>query len=128
MFLFVCLGSSSHTKFFHSYGNVTLTGEGLQIFTYVQHSCPLNSEGSLVCHTYCDTGHQFIMVISKDLTLPVFTRYIGLLRLGFEHPTFASSLPCENYRHVRTWHIYNTGKTYIEGSTPCSRSFIRSLE
>ena len=22
------------------------------------------SEGSLACHTYCDTGHQFIMVIS----------------------------------------------------------------
>ena len=25
------------------------------------------SEGSLECHTYCDTGHPFIMVISEDL-------------------------------------------------------------
>ena len=42
---------------------------------------------------------------------------VGLSRLGFEHPTFASSLHCEEYRLVRTWHIYNTGKTYIEGSS-----------
>ena len=26
---------------------------------------PLSSEGSLACHTYCDTGHPFIMVIFK---------------------------------------------------------------
>ena len=28
--------------------------------------CPLSSEGSLACHTFCDTGHPFIMVISVD--------------------------------------------------------------
>ena len=27
---------------------------------------PFSSEGSLVCNTYCDTGHPFIMVISED--------------------------------------------------------------
>ena len=51
------------------------------------HSWPLSSEGSLACHTYCDTGHPFILVISEDpvtlapiverlavkLSLPVFT-------------------------------------------------------
>ena len=26
----------------------------------------MNSEGSLACHTYCNTGHPFIMVISED--------------------------------------------------------------
>ena len=26
----------------------------------------LSSEGSLMCHTYCDTGQPFLMVISKD--------------------------------------------------------------
>ena len=31
------------------------------------HSPPmLGSEGSLACHTYCDTWHPFIMVISGD--------------------------------------------------------------
>ena len=36
------------------------------IFTYARHSWPLSSEGSLTCHTYCDTGLRFIMVISED--------------------------------------------------------------
>ena len=34
--------------------------------TYTRHSWLLSSEGSLACHTYCDTGHPFIMVISED--------------------------------------------------------------
>ena len=65
----ICLfvwGLSSHSRIFHSYGDVTITGEGLQILTYARHSWPLSSEGSLACHTYCDTDHPFIMVISKD--------------------------------------------------------------
>ena len=64
--LFVCLGFSSHSRIFHSYGNVTFTGEGLQILTYARHSWSLSSEGSLACHTYFDTGHPFMMVISED--------------------------------------------------------------
>ena len=64
--MFVC-GLSSHSRIFHSYGDVTITGEGLQILTYARHLWPLSSEGSLACHTYCDTGHPFIMVISEDL-------------------------------------------------------------
>ena len=35
----VCLGGSRPTReFFHSYGDVTITGEGLQILTYARHS------------------------------------------------------------------------------------------
>ena len=65
---FVCLfgGFSSHSRIFHLYGDVTIAGEGLQILTYARHSWPLSSEGSLACHTYCDTGHPFIMVICQD--------------------------------------------------------------
>ena len=29
-------------------------------------SWQLSSEGSLACHTYCDTGQPFVMVISED--------------------------------------------------------------
>ena len=63
----VCLFGvfSSHSRIFHSYGDVTVAGEGQQILTYARHSWPLSSEGSLACHTYCDTGHPFIMVISE---------------------------------------------------------------
>ena len=65
VYLFV-LGLLSHSRIFHSFGDVIITGEGLQILTFARHSWPLSSEGSLACHTYCDTGHPFIMVISKD--------------------------------------------------------------
>ena len=35
------------------YGDVTITGEGLIIFTYARHLWPLSSESSLACHPYC---------------------------------------------------------------------------
>ena len=62
--LSICLFGVYPTTDFHSFGDVT--GEGLQILTYDRHSWPLSSEGSLTCHTYCDTGLPFIMVISED--------------------------------------------------------------
>ena len=58
--LFVCLfvwGLSFHSRIFQSFGDVTITGEGLQILTYTRHSRPLSSGGSLACHSYCETGH-----------------------------------------------------------------------
>ena len=53
---------------FYNYGDVTIPGEGLQILTYTWHSWPLSTEDSLACHTYCDRGNPFIMVISEELT------------------------------------------------------------
>ena len=57
---------SSHSRIFHSFGNVTIAGEGLQIVTYARQLWPLSSEGSLTCHTYCDTSQPFIVVMSED--------------------------------------------------------------
>ena len=31
-------GLSSHLRILHSYGDITITGEGLQILTFAQHS------------------------------------------------------------------------------------------
>ena len=59
-------GSSSHLRIFRSYGDVTVTGGGLHILNYAWQSWPLSSEGSLSCHTYCHTGHSF-MIISKRI-------------------------------------------------------------
>ena len=56
----------SHSRIFQSYGNITITGERLQILTYVRHLWLLSSQGFSACHTYCGMGHPFIMVISKD--------------------------------------------------------------
>ena len=64
---FVCLfGVFVHSRIFHSYGDVTIAGEGLQIWTNTRRSWLLSSDGFLACHTYCDTGYPFIMVISDD--------------------------------------------------------------
>ena len=49
-FLFVW-DLTSHSRIFHSYGDVTITGEGLQILTYARHSWSLSSKRSLACHT-----------------------------------------------------------------------------
>ena len=65
--LFVCVcGFSSHSKIFHSYGDVTIAGEELQILTYARHSWSLSSESYLTWHTHCDAGLPFIMIISED--------------------------------------------------------------
>ena len=62
--LFVCLLMWSLSS--HSYEDVTIADVGLQILTYARQSWPSSSEGSLTCHTYCDTGLLFIMVITED--------------------------------------------------------------
>ena len=45
------LGFSVHLRTFHLFGDVTMTGEGLQILAYARHLWPLSSEGSLACKT-----------------------------------------------------------------------------
>ena len=64
-FLYVCLFSIL-LEIFHSYGDITFTGEGLEILTYARHSWLLRSEDSLACQTYRNTGHPFTIVISED--------------------------------------------------------------
>ena len=54
--LFVCIGFLSHSKNFHSCGDVTITGEEL-------HSIPWSSEVHFTCHTYCDTEYSCILCI-----------------------------------------------------------------
>ena len=66
MFL-VCLGIYCPTREFFSHLETSpLPVLGQQNLTYARHSWLLSSEGSLACHTYCDTGTLFIMVISED--------------------------------------------------------------
>mgnify|MGYP003692507677 CR=1 FL=1 len=58
---FVCLDLSSHSRLFHSYGDVTITGEGLPILTFARHSWPLSSVGSLAWQPYCDPRKYFVL-------------------------------------------------------------------
>ena len=53
------LDFSSQSRIFHSYGDVTITGEGLQNLTYARHSWTNEQWVFFACHTNCDTGHSF---------------------------------------------------------------------
>ena len=55
---------------------------------------PLSSEGSLVCHTHCDTGHLFIMVISEDQwhSHPLLRVYCWAVELSL--PVFMTKVCC----------------------------------
>ena len=59
-------GFSSHPRIFQTWEDVTITGKGLQILSYTQHSWLLSSGVFLVFYTYTDTGNPFIIVISED--------------------------------------------------------------
>ena len=102
---------SSQSRIFHSYGDVTLPANGCKFWpilgTY-DHWAVIKGyyqviKGYSTCHTYCDTGHPFKMVISEDprtrdtrtccrafINEAVNTclNDLGFSRLGFEHPTF----------------------------------------
>ena len=52
LFYLVVWGLSSHSRMFYSDGDVTITGEGLQMLTYARHSWSSSSDSSLECHHY----------------------------------------------------------------------------
>ena len=116
VWFFVC-GLSSQSRFFHSYGDVTIVCEGPQILTYARHSWPLTSEGYLAFHTCCDTGHPFIMVIPEGASV-----YNGHLRGPLTltpiagHLAVELSLPVLPLGHVaseiRTLNILLPGPTH----------------
>ena len=100
MFSLFIWGFSSHSRIFHSYGDVTITSEGLQLLTYAQHSWPLSSEGSLACHTTVTPGiclywssprtrntHTLCQAFGSGAVTTCYYD-LGLLRLGFKHPPF----------------------------------------
>ena len=53
-------------RIFHSFRDVSIAVERLQMLTYVQHLWPLSSGGSLACHTYCSTGHPRTRIITPN--------------------------------------------------------------
>ena len=133
--LFVYLEFIVPLKIFHSYGNVTIAGEGLQILTYARHTWSLSSEGSLTCHNYCDTGLPYIMVISEDPwhshLLPSVRQWIYqylFLRLG----SVATGDRTPDLTHARrTLYLYATaavlGLWMIEYSVSCSTTSAKKM-
>ena len=70
--LFNC-GFLSHLRIFHSYGDVTIASEGLQILTYARHLCPLSSEDSNGHFEGPVTLTPIAERSAVELSLPVFT-------------------------------------------------------
>ena len=64
--LFVRLSFSSHSRIFSNISRRHLCRWRAPNFDLYSTLMALSSEGSLAYHTYCDTGHPFIMVISED--------------------------------------------------------------
>ena len=78
---FVFKGLSSNSRIIHSYGDITITGEGLQIFVLYM----LGTHGHWAVrvrdtHTYC-------RAFSSGAVTTCFYDLV-LSRLNFEHPTF----------------------------------------
>ena len=98
---------SPHSRICQSLWDVTIDGEGLQMFIMA-----LCSEGSWACYTYCDMGHPFIMIISGDpwnthLLPSVWHSSFHYLSLRLRS-IFASPLPVRNlwkYRNIDWNHI-----------------------
>ena len=78
---------SAQRKMFNTYGDVIITSKGLPILIKARHLWPFSSEGSLTCHTYCDTGQPFKIVI-----------ILGLLRSGFKQQTFP--MRCKRSKYI----------------------------
>jgi hypothetical protein len=67
---FICFFVFSRTRNFSAVWRLSpLPVTGLQILPYARCSVPLSREGSLSCHTYCDTGPRFIRSHPKDWAL-----------------------------------------------------------
>ena len=72
----------------HSYGDMTITSEELQILTLARHLRPLSSEGSLAYHAYCDKGSS---VYNGHLRRPVsLTSIAERLTVELSLPAFTT--------------------------------------
>ena len=99
-FFFVC---TSHSRMFYSYGDVTITEEGLQILTFAQHSWPLSSQGSLAGHTYCNIHiHRSAFSIGAVTTIIFQTAW---------HFASASGLKFSHDDHILRYWADNTWST-----------------
>ena len=99
MFLFVCL--RFFVKNFHSYGDVTITSEGLQLQPILGTHCHL-AMSSLACHTYCDTGHPSIWSSSSTVETHTCCQAFSTGAITFcFYDLGLSQIPTPNLPHAR---------------------------
>jgi hypothetical protein len=92
---------TSRSRIFHLYGDVTITGEGLQNLGLCSALMPFSREGSLSCHTCCDTGPRFFRSHPKDRPiLSPFTTHKGMWKI-YSYPDSHGSPISRLWRHTR---------------------------
>ena len=93
----------SNSRIFYAYGDVTISGEGLQIMNYARYLWQFSIDDSLACHPFFEnfnlvtrasvySGHlpgPVTLAPNAELCGPTITCFkdLDLSRLGFEHPT-----------------------------------------
>ena len=93
---------------FLSFDDVTTTGEGLQIFTNIEHSWPLSRGSSWACHTFCDTGHPCYAIYCKLLNFPIHDYIQAIwqeIMLYSGHYIMFQYLKCIFIIHFQQWPI-----------------------
>ena len=130
---------SIHPRIFHSFGDVTITDEGLQILIYARHSSPFSIECSLTYQTHCDTGQPFIMIISEDpwhSIIWVNNSLVGrkplnkqTFSLVFEHASFKSSYKMHAIHGItsRSLVIFTLWRNQFNSDNCTAQNVIESL-
>ena len=68
--LFVCFGLSSHSRIFHSFADVTIAGDGLQIFWRRHHYRWRDSNNDLCSHLLplsSEGFERFTLTVTRDI-------------------------------------------------------------
>jgi hypothetical protein len=77
---------TSRSKFVHLYGDVTITGEGLQNLGLCSALRALEREVSLSCHTCCRTGPRFYRSHQKDGPIQSPRKIHNGIRRNYSNP------------------------------------------
>ena len=104
---FLC---SSHWRIFHSYGDLTIAGEGMQALTYARHFWPFFSVPYQLWHGESVYNGHFRGPVTQLLPI-VWWRsshylFLPMSWLGFEHPTFRM----RGERSNELWHRHGPWK------------------
>jgi hypothetical protein len=93
---FTCM---SRSRIFHLYGDVTIAGEGLQNLGLCSAPGPLSREGSLSCHTCCNTGPRFFRSHPNDRPIQSpLTTHEGMWRIYSNPDPHGVSVMCLNFQ------------------------------
>ena len=95
--------------------------EGCKIQAYARRSGPLSREGSLSCHTCCDTGPRFFRSHPKDRPIQSpFTTHEGMWRI-YSNPDSHGSRPTMKAHFLALVHFVAHNIAFEMNNNECVR-------